>query len=107
MNSTPGILYNIGDKIVCAEREMPINDGSSYYYDRSIYFEDIDSYELALKSWLKDCKDVVNYCHRNRNKNEYQIKLPINKPLSNFTIGQKCLFVPEGDKVRVTELLNK
>ena len=62
-------------------------------------------YQEALKSWLKSCKDVVNV-----RSSWGKMKLIIDNrfydinDMFEFKSGQKCLKVPEGDKVRVTKL---
>jgi len=106
MTPTPGILYNIGDKIVCAEREMPLpgefvkEPYRSYHTD-----EEIEENIKALKSWQESCKNVVNV-----RSSWGKMKLIIDNrfydinDMFEFKSGQKCLKVPEGDKVRVTKL---
>jgi len=99
MNPTPGILFIIDGTVKCAEREMPKADWENG-------FRGGPKYEQALKSWLKDCKDVVNI-----RSSWGKMKLVIDNrfydinDMFQFKSGQKCLKVPEGEGVRVIKLL--
>ena len=95
MKPTPGILYQIGDKIVCAEREKPNRDdyvfgGTSYLYD--------------CIAWEKDCKDVVNAEMYDAGSEGLVPFIVIGKRNYQPVFPQKVLYVPEGDKVRIVEL---
>jgi len=97
MTPTPGILYQIGDKIVCAEELMPYK-----YYDFFANNKDRKRFNKAYKSWLKSCKNVVNYYQMGENL--FRIELTETQLSPCIESGQKCLFVPEGDGVRVIKL---
>ena len=109
MTPTPGILYNIGDKIVCAEREMPLpgefvkEPYRSYHTD-----EEIEENIKALKSWQESCKNVVNAKKSDAIKDMIYIRGKFfgrtKSEWYSVESGQKCLKVPEGDKMRIVSL---
>ena len=108
MKSKTGYIVFRDGKVWIADSPKPQNDGSSPYYDRNIYFEDMDSHELYIKQWLNSQIEAVNVTWFN---GEQLIWFASGKPesltitLERLSNGQKCLFVPEGDKVRVVKLI--
>ena len=113
MNPTEGILYQIGDKIVCAEREKPNKYDGFFTNDK-----DIKRFNKALKLFEESCKEVVNISNvwnivHNMGELPNLIKWdgdwwwnPTNelREWDGIKSGQKVLKVPEGDKVRIVEL---
>jgi len=105
MKPKEGILYIIGDKIVCNEREKPpqpkphssVNSPSNPFF----LYHECEAYKL----WLESCKDVVN-AHESQHAMEVYPEITILKPVYQIVEpGQRVLYVPEGDKVRITLLL--
>ena len=105
MKPTPGILYQIGGKIVCNEMEKPeLADFERYSIVQTI--TDVEGYEKAEKSWLSGCKDVVNVEY-NPDFKFWQVVTLFRGHLYNYNEvinGQKVLKVPEGEGVRIVEL---
>jgi len=104
MNPTEGILYLIDGTVKCAEREKP--EKPNIYKPKKLRFDKaMKIYRKALKSWEADCKDVVN-AHVSQHPIEGHDEITILKPVFQMAeSGQKCLFIPEGEKVRITQLL--
>ena len=97
MNPTPGILYQIDGKIVCAEREMP-----------DIVKFSNDAVTISLYGiWLSECKGVVNAeCMDEEDPNPIIAVLDIDP--GNVLLcrqGQKVLKVPKRDKVKIVKLI--
>jgi len=104
MNPTPGILYIIDGVVKCAEREKPkARDFKSGYFGRPSV-----SFMIKYAKWIESCKEVLNV-RSSWGKRKLVIDnrfYDINDMFQFKPSGQKCLFVPEGDKVRIVELIN-
>jgi len=109
MKPAEGYIYIIDGTVKCADREEPnereINlffHGHRRFTESSFYY-----YKRTYKSWLESCKDVVNIKYYS-DTSEYEMDYGNGIVVLGFSReikGQRVLYVPEGDKVRVTKIL--
>ena len=92
MKPTSGILYVVDDTVKCAEKEKP--QWEDYEVDGCD-----NACEHYIIEWRKSCKDVVNWYYGSVG---YTIGISLAYHLIEFP--QKCLFIPDGEGVRVTKL---
>ena len=97
MKTAEGILYIIDGTVKCAEREKP---EKTDYIEYPAIGESHKDYESDYESWQESCKDVVNAEMKQMTGGETYFHLNGKA----FDSGQKCLFIPKGNKVRIIEL---
>ena len=106
MEPRVGYLFILDGTVKCAEREMPkARDFKSGYFGRPSA-----SFMIKYAKWIESCKEVVNAKKSDAIKDMIYIRGKFfgrtKSEWYSVESGQKCLKVPEGDKVRVVELIN-
>ena len=105
MKPKEGILVIIDGKVKCADREKPKPEKFRYIKGQAMTRQGIRDYGKALSKFNESCKDVVN-AHESQHAMEGYPEITILKPVYQIVEpGQRVLYVPEGDKVRITLLL--